>query len=301
MNFGIFNRNRSCSGASIESVMLKIFKRLRQRLVVTGRLRDYLLYAIGEIVLVVIGILIAIQINNWNTERQEQNRMQDFARTMIQDLRADMQEMEIRQNQINKIMARLDSAMTLVNQTEIKNVQNLDLLCLTWNLYYRPFKWNRKTLEQLKSSASLRFIRSDSLLELIGEYDSFSQHLDEDFQGDVSRVEQIERQILNVVNMNYPNIKSMTTGLMRTISDESKGNFNFFDHPEYLKAKTTDLPLLTQNKKDLDLMINNLISLQFQYKIRANVEMEKLKSDAAQMIKLLNRHYFPEDQLHEKN
>ncbi|GAB5550963.1 MAG: hypothetical protein Sapg2KO_05540 [Saprospiraceae bacterium] len=46
--------------------MLKFFRKIRQRLLNQGKLRRYLVYAIGEIFLVVIGILIALQINNWN-------------------------------------------------------------------------------------------------------------------------------------------------------------------------------------------------------------------------------------------
>ncbi len=46
--------------------MIKFFRRIRQRLLSESKFSKYLLYAIGEIVLVVIGILIALQINNWN-------------------------------------------------------------------------------------------------------------------------------------------------------------------------------------------------------------------------------------------
>jgi hypothetical protein len=271
--------------------MLKFFKRIRKRQIHQGRLKNYLLYAVGEIILVVIGILLALQINNWNTERVEQDQMQEFASAMIQDLRADIYETELRQRQMEKIIMRMDSARTLINESKISDLQNIDLLCLTWNLYYRPFQWKRKTMEQLKSSASLRFIRNDSLLELIGEYDSFTQHLDEDFQGDLTRVERIEPLILGVVNMNYSNITDMRVGLLRTISDESKNNFYFFDHPEFREAQNQRIPLLTLKQEDLDLLINNLISLQFQYEIRANLEMNKLKSDAENLIVLLTEEY----------
>lgn len=250
-----------------------------------------MLYAIGEIILVVIGILLALQINNWNTERVEQDQMQEFASTMIQDLRADIYETELRQMQMEKIIMRMDSARTLINQSNMSDLQNIDLLCLTWNLYYRPFQWKRKTMEQLKSSASLRFIRNNTLLELIGEYDSFTQHLDEDFEGDLARVERIEPLILGVVNMNYSNITDMRVGLLRTISDESKDDFGFFDHPEFREAQNQGIPLLTSNQVDLDLLINNLISLQFQYEIRANLEMKKLKADAENLIELLTQEY----------
>ncbi|MFN3939459.1 MAG: DUF6090 family protein [Chitinophagales bacterium] len=50
--------------------MIKLLKKIRQKLLGENKLRNYLLYAVGEIVLIVIGILIAVQINNKNTERQ---------------------------------------------------------------------------------------------------------------------------------------------------------------------------------------------------------------------------------------
>ena len=46
--------------------MITLFRRIRQKLIDSGSVTKYLLYAIGEILLVVIGILIALQVNNWN-------------------------------------------------------------------------------------------------------------------------------------------------------------------------------------------------------------------------------------------
>lgn len=51
--------------------MLKLFRRLRLNLIDNGNFKKYLIYAIGEIILVVIGILIALQVNNWNQNRLE--------------------------------------------------------------------------------------------------------------------------------------------------------------------------------------------------------------------------------------
>lgn len=51
--------------------MIKIFQRIRQKLLEHSKMRSYFMYAIGEIVLVVIGILIALQINNWNENRKD--------------------------------------------------------------------------------------------------------------------------------------------------------------------------------------------------------------------------------------
>jgi len=49
--------------------MIKVFRKVRQNLIMENKTSKYFKYAIGEIVLVVIGILIALQINNWNDRR----------------------------------------------------------------------------------------------------------------------------------------------------------------------------------------------------------------------------------------
>jgi hypothetical protein len=66
--------------------MIKVFRKIRQKLLAENKFSKYLLYAIGEIALVVIGILIALQINNWNEERK-QNKLEES--TLI-ELKANM-------------------------------------------------------------------------------------------------------------------------------------------------------------------------------------------------------------------
>jgi hypothetical protein len=66
--------------------MLTFFKRFRQALLSENKISKYLLYAIGEIILVVIGILIAIQVNNWNEARKERRLADQLIEVLITDL-----------------------------------------------------------------------------------------------------------------------------------------------------------------------------------------------------------------------
>jgi len=69
--------------------MIKFFRKIRQRLLAENKISKYLLYAIGEIVLVIIGILIALQINNWNEENKERlvekQRYQNILNDLVDD------------------------------------------------------------------------------------------------------------------------------------------------------------------------------------------------------------------------
>jgi len=65
---------------------MKIFRNVRQKLAAENRVMAYLRYAIGEILLVVIGILIALQVNNWNSNRIEKNKESVYLKNIKRDL-----------------------------------------------------------------------------------------------------------------------------------------------------------------------------------------------------------------------
>ncbi len=66
--------------------MIRFFSRLRQTLLSENRFSKYMLYAVGEILLVVIGILIALQVDNWNEERKKQQEISKLLSDIEQDL-----------------------------------------------------------------------------------------------------------------------------------------------------------------------------------------------------------------------
>ena len=62
--------------------MIRFFSKIRYQLAAENRFGKYLRYAVGEILLVVIGILIALQVNNWNEER----KIHAFERKILTDV-----------------------------------------------------------------------------------------------------------------------------------------------------------------------------------------------------------------------
>ena len=72
--------------------MLKFFRHIRKKLIEEDNVRKYLLYAIGEILLVVIGILIALQVNNWNEERKNKQAILMIFSDIQEELLNDTQE-----------------------------------------------------------------------------------------------------------------------------------------------------------------------------------------------------------------
>jgi hypothetical protein len=70
--------------------MLKFFRKIRKNLLAEGKTAKYLTYAVGEIVLVVIGILIALSINNWNENRKDHIMSVQFLKGISDDLKKDV-------------------------------------------------------------------------------------------------------------------------------------------------------------------------------------------------------------------
>ncbi|MGB5316457.1 MAG: DUF6090 family protein, partial [Robiginitalea sp.] len=74
--------------------MLRFFRTLRQRFLNENKFNKYLLYAIGEIVLVVIGILIALSINNWNENLKNKKLETSYLKRIYEDLDTDLLQYE---------------------------------------------------------------------------------------------------------------------------------------------------------------------------------------------------------------
>jgi hypothetical protein len=69
--------------------VIKIFRKIRQKRLKESKFNQYMLYAIGEIVLVVIGILFALQINNWNENRKKEATLNAIYKIIQSDLETD--------------------------------------------------------------------------------------------------------------------------------------------------------------------------------------------------------------------
>jgi len=99
--------------------MIVFLRKIRQQLLNENRLSKYLLYAIGEILLVVIGILIALQINNWNEDRKNRENEAYILGEILNNLR----EHAIQIRAITK--ARGESKSAVTNMFKYLNESNI--------------------------------------------------------------------------------------------------------------------------------------------------------------------------------
>ena len=143
--------------------MITLFRRIRQKLIDSGSISKYILYAIGEILLVVIGILIALQVNNWNEDRAENRQRTDLLVQLRTDLNNVAAELE---QQIQASEIRVMFTKRLLNYSAGTEDFPSDSLQFASQMMVNSSFFNdfNTTFEQAKSSGKLSLIQSDSLL-----------------------------------------------------------------------------------------------------------------------------------------
>ena len=135
--------------------MIKIFQKIRRQLLSENKLNKYFKYAIGEIILVVIGILIALQINTWNEQRKEKTKLKVILNAVYKDLVADSLAIH---KDLKMINFRVDNNAKFQKRI-YGSKANLDSLVqfmkyefpITW---YQGVTYNTNSFNNLKSTDS---------------------------------------------------------------------------------------------------------------------------------------------------
>jgi len=156
--------------------MIKFFRRIRQRLISENKFSKYILYAIGEIILVVIGILIALQINNANEVRKERAKEVHYLKNIKTDLQLNIDNIETFIETRNK---QILSASTVLEYYEGKPLEDLnDLSNNLLNVYiWKKFYQINNTFQELTNSGNLALISNDSIKNSLLNLDAMYKEL----------------------------------------------------------------------------------------------------------------------------
>jgi len=150
--------------------MIKFFRNIRKSLLMENKTSKYLKYAIGEIILVVIGILIALQINNWNEERKQRNLEMDYYCQLFEDVSQDAIQVNY---QIEKSEDRLSSANTMLEmlQSDHPTYDKVMHEALgTLSLITYTLRPNITAFEDLKSSGNLNILKDNAIKTKVTDY-----------------------------------------------------------------------------------------------------------------------------------
>jgi len=146
--------------------MIKLFRNIRQKLLAEGKTSRYLKYAIGEIILVVVGILIALSINTWNEERKEKAIVENVLKNIRVDLQADTTKFA---RDLKRIPPMLVDSKALLNSTF---PDTLSANALYELLPYSAFNYQVKdqSYEKVISAGITDFFEYNTLFEKIDNY-----------------------------------------------------------------------------------------------------------------------------------
>jgi hypothetical protein len=224
-----------------------------------NKFSKYLLYAIGEIILVVIGILIALQINNFNEQRKDRGKEQVILKQLKEDYQTNLvqlkQKMEMRNEIVSsalEILKAIDYPDKIVRDTLIKNIARVD---------------NEPTFDPIKndliSSGSIRLINNKKLKRLLSNWSS-----------DIVALKELEVIWSNKIVERFEPLLSKL-GISRDVSN-------------YWLNSPSQSGLLDDNNNVIETVIGNSKNSSSINEITNSREVEGIVSDAISYNKLAN-------------
>ena len=261
--------------------MIKLFRKIRQNLIMENKTSKYFKYAIGEILLVVIGILIALQLNTWNQDRQDRVQEQQVLTQLLIEYEKNLVQLK------QKIFIRNEIISSSLKLLNYKNDETAIILADSFNLHLgrmitRPtFDPELGVTTELTSSGKLYLITNASLRTNITSFPSFLGELREEemvtfnlaeerFTPFIMKHYQFGKIIGEMINDEY--IKKQVTFVL------SEGNNSIIDLFQQVDFK----PLLNHSE------FEDYIALMISNTLYTNEQSEGVKMKIQEIISLIN-------------
>ena len=150
--------------------MIPFFRKLRKTLLHNASFHKYFIYAIGEIILVVIGILIALQINNWNEDRKNRSLEGEYYGRLLEDITQDGERIGTLIKLSEERLKASNQAVRLLQQDNPRKIEVGQQNALAIKAIYADFKPSNSAFEDLKSGANLNIIQDKSVIKALNNY-----------------------------------------------------------------------------------------------------------------------------------
>lgn len=150
--------------------MIKFFRRIRRQLLSESKFGNYLFYALGEIVLVVIGILIALQINNWNENVKNDRLEASYYCRLLEDIDQDNEQISQLIRSAEDRLRAANQAVRLLLHDAPKKIAVGQQMWLANKAVYIDFRPNNSTFEDLKSGGKLNIIDDKGIIKALNTY-----------------------------------------------------------------------------------------------------------------------------------
>lgn len=241
--------------------MIKFFRKIRQQLLTENKFSKYLIYAIGEIILVVIGILIALSINNWNEQSKESKLELEILIGLSNDLANNNVKIASMISSDSSIISGNQHLLTLLKDNDSHYNDSFEVSFGRINRYDVFFPQSM-AYESLKSKG-FHTIKNDSLrtyiIELYDETYFINSHVRElKSKLYTGSVEMMNKRLFTTKDINHKvpnnfNELKKDTEFINTLSHITAENINFQGYAMTMLNKTILI------KKKIDSEIKKLI------------------------------------------
>lgn len=166
---------------------MKLFRSIRQNLIKEGKLKRYLLYAVGEILLVMIGISLAFQVNNWNTKKNENREEISSYKNIKRQVNDDKNAISGIITYNNLYYEQYKFANQVIEQNDRSKIDTLGKIAL--NLYkYSDYNRGSNIYQNLINSGELKLLKNRDIIEEIQKLEEIYIYL--------NRMENIHFQVI---------------------------------------------------------------------------------------------------------
>lgn len=155
--------------------MIKFYRKIRQKLLSEGKTGSYLKYAIGEIILVVIGILIALQINTWNENNNTNQRQRTYLTLIKNEMENNLHSLREERQTLASVILNQRILLTLMqNKFAWDTLSENQLSEILVNSISNDIAVNYENgvLTELITSGNLKDIKNDSIRSLLSSWES---------------------------------------------------------------------------------------------------------------------------------
>ena len=145
--------------------MIKFFRKIRYNLMEKNKTGKYLKYAIGEIILVMIGILLALQVNNWNEKKNNINQAEKHLETVKLNLKDDIIQAE---KLLSETQTTLNYSNTFLEQFKtLRPLDNDIQMYLIYLMYERNLEVNESGFGTLLNSNGMTYINDNLQIKIL--------------------------------------------------------------------------------------------------------------------------------------
>jgi hypothetical protein len=144
--------------------MLSFYRKIRQDLIAKNKVTRYLKYAVGEILLVVIGILIALSINNKNTEISKRNAELNFYQNTKQQLLDDAINIKSIAVDNSKFNKQFNYAISIIELNDRSKKDSLGKIAIDL-IHYSDFDRQGNIYETMVNSGDIQLLKNDEIIE----------------------------------------------------------------------------------------------------------------------------------------